>query len=371
METVEIGAPAETTVTEVPIPDTSAPPPAVEGRPAPEAPKVEVKPDTRDRSQIIRDALNKPPTNRGKHAAYQPREQGKFVPGAPAIPAPAAPIPPELALPKSIKREYEAHWNQTPAELRQALIQREADYEKGINQYKTQAEQAQGVLEQFRPYEWMLRNEGATPQTAIAPLLQTAAILRTGTPAQKAQSVAQVMRQFGIPIEHIQAMYGQQNGQQSAVMDPQYNQLAQQVQHLTQAQQQQEQIQNQRAMSVIEQFAADPAHPHFAVLQPKMLALLQTPHLMGVDVQFMSEREKLKLAYETALRLDPQLSAQAAAQQQAEATRIARQNTQQAANVAKAAAVQVQGAPGAPLAATVNSQDRRSVIANALRAANT
>lgn len=360
---VETGAPADTTVTpEVPLADTSAPLPAVEGA-APEPAKADAKPDTRDRAQVIRDALNKPPTNRGKHAAYQPREAGKFAPGAPAVPAVA---PPELALPKSIKKEYEPHWNQTPAELRQALIQREADYEKGINQYKTQAEQAQGVIDQFKPYEWMLRNEGATPQTAIAPLLQTAAILRTGTPQQKAQSVAQVMQQFNIPIEHIQAMFGQQNG--AAVLNPEYNQLSQQVQHLTQSLQQQEQAQNQRAMSVIEQFAADPTHAHFQTLQPKMLALLQTPHLMG-GVQHMSEREKLQLAYDTALSLDPQLSAQEAAQQQAEASRIARQNTQQAANTAKAAAVQVQGAPGAPLAATVNSQDRRAVIANALRAA--
>lgn len=370
MENAELGAPVEPIIApEAPVPapaavESAAPPPAAAVTPAANA-------EPKSRHDVIREAFSKPPTNRGKHAAFQPRAEGKFAPGAPVIPpeqAPAAPTRPALL--KSLKKEIEPHWNAAPPELLNAFTQREADYEKGIAQYRTQAEQASAVLDQFRPYEWMLRNEGATPQTAIAPLLQTAAILRTGTPAQKAQSVAQVMQQFGIPVEHIQQLFGQQqNGAQPPVMDPQYNELAQQVHNLRQAQQQNEQQQNQRAMSVIEQFAADPAHQHFASLQPKMLALLQAPHLMGQDVQFMSEREKLKLAYDTALRLDPQLSAQATAQQQAAAAHQARATAQAAANTAKAAAVQVQGAPGAPLATAINPQDRRAVIANALRAA--
>jgi hypothetical protein len=276
--------------------------------------------------------------------------------------------PGDIPLPKSLKREYEPSWKLTAPELRQAIVQRELDYEKGATTWKAQTEQAAQVLDQFKPYEWILRNENTTPQQAIAPLLQTAAILRTGTPAQKAQAVAVTMRQFGIPIEHIQAMMG--GAPQNAVMDPQYNQLAQQVQQLTQAQQNQEQQNTQRALSVIEQFAADPANQHFQTLQPRMLALLQSPDLLGQDVRFMSEREKLKLAYDTALRLDPTISTQVAAQQQADAQAKARQQAQGAVNTARAAAVQVRGAPSAAPAATVNSNDRRAVIANALRQSN-
>ena len=361
----EQGAPAETTVsTETPV---SAPATAPE---TPTAPAEPVSTEPKSRADTIREALNKPPSQRGRHAAYQPREAGKFAPGQPAVPAEAkTPEAHELPLPKSLRREYEPHWNKTPAELRQAIIQREADFEKGASTWKAQTEQAAAILDQFRPYEWILKNEGTTPHQAIAPLLQTAAILRTGTPAQKAQAVAQTMQQFGIPLEHISAMMGQHP--QGAVMDPQYNQLAQQVQHLTQAQRQQEQQAAQRAMGVIEQFAADPANQHFQALQPRMLALLQSPDLLGQDIQFMSEREKLKLAYDTALRLDPAISAQVATQQQADAQRVAREKAQGAVNTAKAAAVQVQGAPGAPLATTVNSTDRRAVIANALRQAQT
>lgn len=364
----ELGAPAEVTVipTEPPVtatPSAEAPSPSpADGATA----KDPAKPESR--RDVIERAM-KNPTNRGKHAAYQPRESGKFAPGAPQVPVSAPVVEPDLPMPKDLKKEVEAHWKTAAKELKEAVIQRHADYEKGVSQWKPRAEQADALLNEFKPYEWILKNEGTTPQAAIAPLLQTAAILRTGTPVQKAQAVASTMRQWGIPLEHIQQLLGQ--AQHGALLDPQYNQLAQEVQSLRQAQQSQEQVRQQRTMTVIEQFASDIANVHFSKLQPQMLALLQTPQLLGPDAQYMSEPEKLKRAYEVALRLDPELAAQALAQQQAEAARQQREKAQAAANVAKAAAVQVRGAPGSPLQTAVNPTDRRSVIANALRATQT
>lgn len=342
-------------VTEVVAPDTAVE--TGEVKPV-ETPPAEAAKPAESRRDVLERAF-KSPSNRGKHASLQPREQGKFS-GPPAAPVERPPLL------KSLKKELEQHWNAAPPELLQAFAQRESDFEKGATSWKTKTEQADAVLKQFEPYQWMLQNEGATPQTAIAPLLQTAAILRTGTPAQKAQSVAQVMQQFGIPLEHIAAMFG--HGPQQPALDPQYNALAQQVQSLQMAQRQQEQMQNQRVLSVIEQFAADPKNTHFGALQPKILALLQSQDLLGQDLSGLSEREKLQLAYDTAVRLDPQISSQVAAQQQAQQQEQLRAKAQAAVSTAKAAAVQVKGAPGAPLQTTVNPNDRRSVIANAMRA---
>ncbi len=362
---LETGAPAEV------VPDA----PAVDV-PAVETPAEPAKPLTR--AETIREALNTPaeerkPTNRGKHAVNQPREQGKFAPGAPVVADPVqAPVvsdrPPML---KSLRKEVEAHWNNAPPELLNEFTRREADYEKGVAQYRTQAQQAAEVLDQFKPYEWILRNEGSTPQQAIAPLLQTAAILRTGTPQQKAQSVAQMMQQFGIPMDHIAQMFGAQTqGQQ--VADPQYNALAQQVQqltqHITQSQYQQQQALEGRALSVIQQFAQDPKNIHFEALQDTMLRLLQAPQVLG-DTSGLSEREKLQLAYDTAVRLDPNIAAQSLAQQQAAQAAQVRGQAQNAVQTAKAAAVQVRGAPGSAAPANVDPKNRRDVIANALRAA--
>lgn len=338
-------------------PDISAEPVA-EPQPAPEsesasAPTVRYK--YNDRREVIRAAMSgEKPTNRGKHAQYQPRETGKFA-GPPTFPTPE---PPQM--PKSLKRELQKHWEMSPVELRQAIHQREMDFEKGITQYKTQAQQAAEILEEFKPYEWILRNENTTPKAAISSLLQTAAILRTGTPAQKAQAAAITLQQYGIPLDAVQALLNRapSNQQQPQVLNPHYDQLAQQVQQLqqyvSQSQQQQQQALETRAMSAIEQFAADPNNHHFEAVQDRMLTLLQAPGVLG-DLSNMTEREKLQAAYDTAVRLDPNLFAQ----QQA--------RIQQVKN-AKSAAVSVAGAPGSSAAPVAQTNDRRAVIANALRA---
>ena len=329
--------------------------------PAPETPSVETSAveEPQSRADTIREALSKNPTNRGKHAASQPRESGKFAPKEPKFPTSDAPTRAEM--PKSLRLELKDHWEKAPPELQQAIAQREADFERGINTYKSRDAEAKAITELFQPYEWMLRNENATPATAIGPLLQTAALLRTGTPQQKSQAVAQMIQQFQIPLDQVASYFG---GEQPQPQDNQYNQLAQQVQqltqHITQSQYQAQKQNESRALSVIQQFASDPANVHFEAVSERMLQLLQAPQVLG-DTSQMSEREKLQLAYDTAVRLDPTTAQQIYAQQQ---------QSMQAANQvqrAKTAAVQVRGAPSASPSFVTNQSDRRAVIANALR----
>jgi hypothetical protein len=335
--------------------------------PAPETPAVEApQVEPQSRADTIREALTKTPTNRGKHAASQPREGGKFAPKFPNAEnqAPQMADKPRAEMPKSLRLELKEHWEKAPAELQQAFAQRDADYEKGITSYKQRDAEARAITEQFAPYEWILRNEGSTPAQAIGPLLQTAALLRTGTPQQKSQAVAQMIQQFQIPLDQVAAYFG---GEAPPQQDSHYNQLAQQVQqltqHITQSQYEAQKQNENRALSVIQQFASDPANAHFEAVQDRMLSLLQAPQVLG-DISHMSEREKLQVAYETAVRLDPQLAQSLFAQQQQS---YAAQNQVQK---ARQAAVQVRGAPGASVSGPVSQSDRRAVIANALRSAN-
>jgi hypothetical protein len=335
--------------------------------PAPETQAVEApQAEPQSRADTIREALTKTPTNRGKHAASQPREGGKFAPKFPNAEnqAPQMADKPRAEMPKSLRLELKEHWEKAPAELQQAFAQRDADYEKGITSYKQRDAEARAITEQFAPYEWILRNEGSTPAQAIGPLLQTAALLRTGTPQQKSQAVAQMIQQFQIPLDQVAAYFG---GEAPPQQDSHYNQLAQQVQqltqHITQSQYEAQKQNENRALSVIQQFASDPANAHFEAVQDRMLSLLQAPQVLG-DISHMSEREKLQVAYETAVRLDPQLAQSLFAQQQQS---YAAQNQVQK---ARQAAVQVRGAPGASVSGPVSQSDRRAVIANALRSAN-
>ena len=339
---------------EVVAPDTIDPTPPEPEIKTETVEKAEPKAEPLSRAEVIREALKKD--------TKEPKE-------ARAEKAPKFPTPDKQEkvqapdMPKSLKLEMKAHWEKAPPELRQAIAQREADFERGINNYKSRDAEAKAITDLFQPYEWMLRNENATPATAIAPLLQTAALLRTGTPQQKSQAVAQMIQQFQIPLDQVASHF---NGQPQP-QDNHYNQLAQQVQqltqHITQSQYEAQKQNESRALSVIQQFAADPANAHFEAVQDRMLSLLQAPHILG-DTGLMSEREKLQLAYDTAIRLDPAISQQMFAQQQ--------QNlqAQSQAQRAKAAAVQIKGAPSAGLSTALNQTDRRAVIANALRTAN-
>ena len=340
---------------EVVAPDTIDPtPPEPEITSESAEPKVETKAEPLSRAEVIREALKKD-TKEPKEARAEK---------APKFPTPERQEKPQAPdMPKSLKLEMKAHWEKAPPELRQAIAQREADFERGINNYKSRDAEAKQITDLFQPYEWILKNEGATPASAITPLLQTAALLRTGTPQQKSQAVAQMIQQFQIPLDQIASHF---NGQPQP-QDNHYNQLAQQVQqltqHITQSQYEAQKQNESRALSVIQQFAADPANAHFEAVQDRMLTLLQAPHILG-DTGNMSEREKLQLAYDTAIRLDPAISQQIFAQQQ--------QNlqAQSQAQRAKAAAVQIKGAPSAGLTTALNQTDRRAVIANALRTAN-
>ena len=341
---------------EVVAPDTIDPtPPEPEITSESAEPKVETKAEPLSRAEVIREALKKD-TKEPKEARAEK---------APKFPTPERQEKPQAPdMPKSLKLEMKAHWEKAPPELRQAIAQREADFERGINNYKSRDAEAKAITDLFQPYEWILKNEGATPASAITPLLQTAALLRTGTPQQKSQAVAQMIQQFQIPLDQIASHF---NGQAPQPQDNHYNQLAQQVQqltqHITQSQYEAQKQNESRALSVIQQFAADPANAHFEAVQDRMLTLLQAPHILG-DTGNMSEREKLQLAYDTAIRLDPAISQQMFVQQQ---QNLQAQNQTQR---AKAAAVQIKGAPSAGLTTALNQTDRRAVIANALRTAN-
>ncbi len=344
----------ETVSTSAPV-STDAPPAQVSTEPA--APV--------ERRDFIKQQLENP-SPRPSPARPRDQQTGKFVPSD-ASPAtvsstPVVDAPPRPSMPKSLRLELAPHWEKTPAELQAAINQREADYEKGVLPLKEKARVADELLNEFKPYEQMLQREGATPQTAIRQLLQTAVLLRTGSPEQKARAVLQTMQQFNISQEHLQSVLSG-NAPTQPQQDPQISYLHQQVQQLTAAQQQ---AQNASTLAAIKRFETDPAHKHFGAVSDRMTAILQNPATVGLDVSGMEPDERLKAAYDVACRLDPTVYQSILAEQQ-QAMIAANQNRTNVAT-ARNAAVQVSGSPSAAPASKPNPNDRRSVIANAYHA---
>lgn len=328
---------AEETVIQQPAVET----PAAEPAAAPAAPEKPL-----ERREIIEQAFKNP----------IPRDQrGKFTSpaAAPQFPTPPPARPP---VPNSLGPKYQKYWEAAPVELAQRIVERETEMERGVEPLKLKAREADELLAEFRPYEMLLKMEGATPKQAIGPLLQTAAILRTGSPAQKAFAVAQTMRQFGIDIAAVHQLLNGNNGgpPQQPAQDPQVSQLFQQVQQLTQSQQQQNEA---RAMAAIKEFAAN--HKYFDEVTDDMQDLIVNSAKFRTQAEGMSEGEKLRLAYDTAVRMNPEIHQKWLADQRA------MQGAAEQVTRARNAAVQVSGAPSAGPAPKVNPQDRRAVIAQA------
>jgi len=371
--------PADSIVTtETPISDTVK---------TTETAATETKPVSR--VETIRAALEKgrdsdaaAATKRGQHAAFQPRQQGgKFAPGAPKKPDGTAAAPQVAAqpgadagktkerpaLPKSWRKEMSETWGKldpdTAAAIAAEAERRDQDALRGVEQYKSQAQQAQDLLKVFEPFQAMLRAEGATPAAAIGELMKTAALLRTGSPASKATLVVKTMRQFGIPLEHIAHFYGQ--AQQPVAFDPHISALAEQVQRLQSAYEtdkQAAQTAEQAALtSEVEAFKAQPGHEYFEQLRPAMATMLRADPPLANSLQD---------AYDKALRLDPQLFQAASEKQRQEAERKEREEAAKRAQAARQRSVQVSGAPrSGPQTNATNPGDRRAVISAALAGA--
>ena len=313
----------------------------VEAAPASEA----AKPENETRIETLTRLAKNPVQRERGPAALKPAVQPAIAPSE------------RPAFPKSLKKELESHWNSAPTELLNGVIERESSYEKGIREYSTKAKQADEILSEIKPYEMLLKTEGTTPKAAIGSLLQTAALLRSGTPAQKAQAVAQTMRQYGIPIEHIQQMLAGQAPQQQAIAPQQVEQMVNQ--RFTAFQQQQE---DARAQAVISQFEKDPAFKHFAAVRSTMGAIMQDSEFLA-RTSGMPESEQLKEAYQSAIYANPAVREKVLAEQQAEI------RSKQQVEAAKKASVLVRGAPRQGPPPKINPSDRRGTIAAIVAAA--
>ena len=341
-------------------PAVEAPPiAAVETPVATETPAVEAPPANETRRELISRQIKAVPDSAGRLHG----DKGRYVsPNGYPLPAaetPAFPVPQRPAMPKSLKKELEAHWNQAHPELASAFVQREADYEKDVAPLRDKAKVADELLNEFRPYQQMLASEGGTPQTAMRQLLQTAALFRTGSPAQKAQAVAQLMQQYSVSQEDLQQVLSGAIPIQQGLDPQQVRQLVEQ--RFSQFQEQQARV---AAESQLEAFGQQPNHKHFQSVRKTMGALMMNEDFQS-RLNGKSESDILEAAYQSACWANDEIRSQLMAEQQAASTH--NQQAQRVVQQAKQAAVQVHGAPQSAPAPKVDPSNRRELIKNAIR----
>lgn len=265
-------------------------------------------------------------------------ESGRFAP-KPAEPEAKAeatletPVDaaPEIAPPNSWKKEAKAEWLRVPPAVQQEISRREADFHKGIEQYRDTANFGHSIRQVLDPYMPVMQRLGVQPDQAIAGLLAADAKLRFGSPEEKVQYFAHLANEYGIDLGKAQEF-------KPAPMDPTIaalkNELWELKSHIQSQQNLGQQQEEASLYSEIDRFAADPAHPHFEAVRGHMAALLQA--------QLATSLED---AYAQAVYANPETRAQLT-QQQMQAQR--EEAAKRASEARKMASVNVRSRPTLP-----------------------
>ena len=180
--------------------------------------------------------------------------------------------PVEIEPPASLTPAMKAKWKDLPEEARQEWSKREADMTKLMTSSDSELRLGREMKDVVTPYLPIIQAEGGTPVSAVKDLLNTAYILRTGTPQAKAQLLRQVAQQYGVDL-------GQPAEQEST--DPTIADLQRQIAQLTQAAnpqalqaQLQAHLENERILNEVKSFSSDPANKHYEQVKAAMAPLL-------------------------------------------------------------------------------------------------
>jgi hypothetical protein len=255
--------------------------------------------------------------------------------------------------PQSWKPGAREAWGQLPPDVRAEVHRRERETQRVVAetaQARQVASHVESLSQKFAP---ALQAEGVDVIKATENLMNLASRLRFGTPNEKAQLAAQIIRSYGVDISQLdQVLSGaaptQQQQQPQMMTDPRVDQLLAQLQGLTT---QRQQAVVQKAVGEVETFGSD--KEFFADVREDMADLMEVAARRGIDLT-------LEQAYERACAMQPEIHKVLAAR---EAARLAG-NQNGSTQRARHAASSVRGTPsGMP---SSQPSDLRGAIESAI-----
>lgn len=220
-----------------------------------------------------------------------------------------------------------AEWPGIKPEVQAEINRREADMHRQFTTQDQDRTLGKGIREVAAPYLATIRAEGGDEKQAFQQFLNYAHIMRTGTPALKAQALQAIAQVYNVEL----GQPLQQAPQHQAAIQPQ------DVSALVQAEfDRQRQVQEQSALtSEIDAFKAEPGHEHFETVKTLMGTLLQS-----------GQATNLKEAYDQAIWANPEIRSTLTSAQTAEAEQKRLSEANARAGAAKRAAGSITGGPG-------------------------
>jgi hypothetical protein len=234
----------------------------------------------------------------------------------------AAPTPPpatqtESRAPQSWGPAVREHWGKLPAEVQQAIMKRETDMARGLQEAAPARKLAESFNQTLAPYRHMMQGE---PMQVVGSLLQTAAALQTAPPEHKAQILARMVKGYGVPIETLAtALDAPDAGPQATQAPPQYRDPR--VDQIMAYVQQRQVAQQQKLATDVQEFAK--SHEFFDDVREDMADI----HDMMVKRGLTPSLEDL---YSRAVAMHPEISGVMKQREAAKQANAARASTQRA-----------------------------------------
>lgn len=321
----------------------------VAAAPVSDAPKASKSPG--QAAKEAREAASKPKPAVAKPVA-QPAEQSA------ATQAPAADAPKTRA-PGSWTPALREKWGGLPDDVRDHITKREAEITSQLTQSASARKLADNFVQTIRPYEQLIRSSGSSPMQAVKSLMDTAAVLQIGTPAQKVKAAADIIRAYGVDLQMLdQQLSGQvqrQNAPEAQIERLLSQRLApinQMMQRLQQREQQDSQAVSSEALQTVQQFRDSEEAEFLDDVREEMADLLEVAARRGRAMT-------LNEAYDIACHQNADI--RAIREQRAEAKRIA-QGGGGAARARIAAASLPAGAPPAGAGEGPKGNSRRAAL---------
>jgi len=212
---------------------------------------------------------------------------------------------PTTRAPESWKPASREHWSKLPADVQQEVVRREREITLTLQQTAQQRKLAEHFTESIRPFEAMIRAENRDPVTAASELFATAAMLRMGSPVQKAQLVANMVKNFGIPIDALDAaLVGEdipdEDSKLQRLLDQRLQPVNEFISEVKSLKQKRQEATGSEVMTEIEAFAAAPENEFFDDVRETMADLMEVATKRGRSIT-------LKQAYDQAVLLTPEV----------------------------------------------------------------
>jgi len=204
--------------------------------------------------------------------------------------------------PNSWRASLREVWGQIPTAAQKEITRVHKEAERKISEYSAKARRADEYESAVRPYEAMIRSQGATPAQAIDYVMRAAYSLQAGSPQQKAGMIANMIRNNGIDVQLLDSLLAGQDpggGQGSQHIDPMS--IAEQVERRIQERlsAQASQIAGTRAREKLTKFAE--SHEFYEDVRTRMADILA-----GRGNANPSDKD-LEEAYDLACRVDPEI----------------------------------------------------------------